>query len=94
MYSRFSDSASWQKGVSEQSDISSSILPGDSGNMPTQVMGIMLERLSVARKFELHLRWLARMHKLAEVVATMYIAMNKVVLHKARTTRPGFRCDS
>ena len=81
VYADFSDSLlTAKKACQNNPDISSSICLVDSGNMPT-AMGIMLERLSVARKsgasFEAAC---AYAQELAEVVATMYIAMNKVVL--------------
>jgi len=89
VWADFSDSfLTAKKACQNNPDISSSICLVDSGNMPT-AMGIMLERLSVARasgaSFE---ATCAYAHELAEVVATMYIAMNKVALHKSKDKRP------
>ena len=75
VYADFSDSLlTAKKACQNNPDISSSICLVDSGNMPT-AMGIMLERLSVARKsgasFEAAC---AYAQELAEVVATMYQA--------------------
>ncbi len=58
-------------------------------------MGIMLER-QVWQEFELHLSACAYAQELlAEVVATMYIAMNKVVLlHSSGTNAQAFVATS
>ncbi len=65
MYSDFSDSLlTAKKGVQNNLDISSSICLVN-GGIP-RVRGIMLERLSVAKSLELHLRRLALCTRLAE----------------------------
>ena len=79
-----------KKACEDNPDISELICLVDSGNMPT-AMGIMLERLSVARKSGASFEAVcAYAQELAEVVATMYIAMNRIVLHKSKGKHPGF----
>ena len=89
VWADFSDSLlTAKKACQNNPDISSSICLVDSGNMPT-AMGIMLERLSVARASGASFEAVcAYAHELAEVVATMYIAMNKVALHKSKDKHP------
>ena len=85
----FSDSLLTAKKACENNpDIAEAIFLVDSGNMPA-AMGIMLERLSVARNLGATFEAVcAYAQELAEVVATMYIAMNRVTQHKSKDKRP------
>ena len=85
----FSDSLSTARKACENNpDIADAIYLVDSGNMPA-AMGIMIERLSVARTsgatFEAVCDYA---QELSEVVATMFIATERVTLHKSKDKRP------
>ena len=84
----FSDSLpTARKACENNSDIAEAIYLVDSGNMPA-AMGIMIERLSVARTsgatFEAVCDYA---QELSEVVATMFIATERVTLHKSKDKR-------
>ena len=85
----FSDSLSTARKACENNpDIAEAIYLVDSGNMPA-AMGIMIERLSVARTsgatFEAVCDYA---QELSEVVATMFIATERVTLYKSKDKRP------
>ena len=85
----FSDSLSTARKACENNpDIAEAIYLLDSGNMPA-AMGIMIERLSVARTsgatFEAVCDYA---QELSEVVATMFIATERVTLYKSKDKRP------
>ena len=85
----FSDSLpTARKACENNPDIAEAIYLVDSGNMPA-AMGIMIERLSVARTsgatFEAVCDYA---QELSEVVATMFIATERVTLHKSKDKRP------
>lgn len=87
----FSDSLpTARKACENNPDIAEAIYLVDSGNMPA-AMGIMIERLSVARTsgatFEAVCDYA---QELSEVVATMFIATERVTLHKSKDKRPRF----
>ena len=84
----FSDSLpTARKACENNPDIAEAIYLVDSGNMPA-AMGIMIERLSVARTsgatFEAVCDYA---QELSEVVATMFIATERVMLHKSKDKR-------
>lgn len=85
----FSDSLpTARKACENNPDIAEEIYLVDSGNMPA-AMGIMVERLSVARTsgatFEAVCDYV---QELSEVVATMFIATERVTLYKSKDKRP------
>ena len=84
----FSDSLpTARKACENNPDIAEAIYLVDSRNMPA-AMGIMIERLSVARTsgatFEAVCDYA---QELSEVVATMFIATERVMLHKSKDKR-------
>ena len=92
----FSDSLSTARKACENNpDIAEAIYLVDSGNMPA-AMGIMIERLSVARTsgatFEAVCDYA---QELSEVVTTMFIATERVTLYKSKDKRPrlSLRCQ-
>jgi len=85
----FSDSLpTARKACENNPDIAEAIYLVDSGNMPA-AMGIMIERLSVARTsgatFEAVCDYA---QELSEVVTTMFIATERVTLYKSEDKRP------
>ena len=85
----FSDSLpTARKACENNPDIAEAIYLVDSGNMPA-AMGIMIERLSVARTsgatFEAVCDYA---QELSEVVTTMFIATERVMLYKSKDKRP------
>ena len=92
----FSDSLpTARKACENNPDIAEAIYLVDSGNMPA-AMGIMIERLSVARTsgatFEAVCDYA---QELSEVVTTMFIATERVTLYKSKDKRPrlSLRCQ-